>query len=186
MSIKLTILICTLDTRIDDFKILLESLKKQPYYRDIEVLWIGDNKKRLVGRKRNDLLRLAQGDYICFVDDDDKITPDYIQNLLEGIKLGMDVVNFDVECSVNGGVFKKVYYDANYKSDKNFPGHYERIPNHLMCVKRELAMKAGFPEKQFAEDQVYAARLLPFLKTQARIKKTMYYYVFNHKKSETQ
>lgn len=183
---KLSILICTLTKRKHNLVSLLESLEKQPFFNEIEILYLGDNKKRNVGKKRNDLLKLAQGEYVTFIDDDDKITTDYIQNLLEGIKLGVDVVNFEVECSVNGGQYKKVYYDINYRTDKNLPNHYERIPNHLMCIRRELALQAMFPDKNFAEDRVFAQQLLPLLKTQAAIRKTMYYYIFSSKTSETQ
>ena len=185
MSINLSILICTIPGRISELKKLMDVLSQQ-LTSEVEVIYLGDNKKRTVGQKRNDLLKLSQGRYVAFIDDDDKITEDYVSLLLKGIRSGADVVNFDVECSVNGGPFKKVFYDAKFKTDKNKPDHYERIPNHLMCIKREIALTAGFPEKSFGEDQEYAKRILPRIQRQAKIEKTLYYYIFSHKTSQTQ
>ncbi|MCX6328210.1 MAG: glycosyltransferase [Bacteroidia bacterium] len=180
----LSVLICTLPNRLDDLKTIMAKLL--PYQNKIEILYLGDNKKRSVGKKRNDLLRLAQGDYVVFVDDDDRITDDYIPLLLKGCQSGSDIVLFDVECSVNGGEFKKVYYNAQYPADRDLVNYYERLPNHLMCVKRALALKVMFKEINMGEDGIYALGLKPLIRTQAYISKTLYYYVFSHKKSETQ
>lgn len=48
---------------------------------DIELLFFMDNRRRCVGTKRNDLLRMARGEYVSFVDDDDQVAPDYVQKL---------------------------------------------------------------------------------------------------------
>jgi glycosyltransferase involved in cell wall biosynthesis len=182
---KLSILICTIPSRTSQLNTLLKVLLKT-LYPDVEVLYLGDNKKRTVGAKRNDLLKLAKGDYIVFVDDDDKIVEDYVYCLLKGIESDADIICFDVECSVNGSPFKKVIYDAKFPRDSNLPDRYERMPNHLMCVKREIALNAMFPDKSFGEDQEYARRIKRQIKTQARINKTLYFYVFSNKTSETQ
>lgn len=182
---KLSILICTLPSRTSQLNSLLKTLMKN-LDTDVEVLYLGDNKKRTVGEKRNDLLRISHGDYVVFVDDDDKVVEDYAFCLLRGIQSNADVICFDVECSVNGSPFKRVIYDAKFPIDTNLPDRYERMPNHLMCVKREIALKAMFPEKNFGEDQQYARNIKRYIKTQARINKTLYYYVFSNQTSDTQ
>lgn len=183
---KLSILICTVPSRMSTFlPALLDKLLPQ-CTGDVEVLWLGDNKKRTVGEKRNNLLDLAKGDYVVFVDDDDGITADYVAELLHHIKGGADVINFNVMCSVNGGEYKRVDYDARFKRDSNHKDHYKRIPNHIMCVKRELALKARFPEINMSEDSAYAKKLKLLIKTQTFITKPLYYYTFSHQTSETQ
>lgn len=183
---KLSILICTVPSRMSTYlpKLLGRILPQAT--KDVEVLWLGDNKKRSVGEKRNNLLSLAQGEYVCFVDDDDDVTDDYVALILKGIAKGGDVVNFKVSCSVNGGKYKDVLYDARFAKDKNFSDHYERISNHLMVVKRELALKVGFPKINMSEDANYARRLKPLIKSQVFIDKVLYLYTFSNKISETQ
>ena len=50
---------------------------------DIEVIVLYDNKKRTIGQKRNALLDLAQGNHLVFLDDDDRISDDYILSIME-------------------------------------------------------------------------------------------------------
>lgn len=186
INTKLSILICTVPSRMSTFlPTLLDKLLPQAT-KDVEIIWLGDNKKRTVGEKRNNLLNLAKGDYIIFVDDDDRVSDDYVAQLMNGIRSGADVVNFKVMCSVNGSPYKRVDYDATFKRDTDHADHYRRIPNHLMCTKRVLALQAGFPLISMSEDAQYAKKLLPLLKTQAFIDKVLYYYDFSHQISETQ
>jgi len=183
---KLSILICTVPSRVSDFlPKMINHLTKQAT-KGVEIIYLGDNRQRSVGQKRNDLLALAQGDYVTFVDDDDEVTDDYVVEILNAIRGKADVINFNLMCSVNGGEYKKVYYDASFRRDRDHPDRYERIPNHIMCVKRELALSVGFPLINVREDSDYAKRLRPLLRTQTFIEKVLYYYNFSHKISETQ
>ena len=184
-EIKLSILICTLPSRVRSLVRLLYGLEKQIGNLPVEVLFLGDNKKMSVGEKRNKLLSMATGKYVTFIDDDDRISDDYVESILSVAHINSDVITFDVEISENGSEYKKVKYDMQFECDKNFQNHYERIPNHLMAVKREFTLQAGFPETSFAEDAEYAKRLKPLLATQQSIDKTLYYYDFDEKTSET-
>ena len=188
--LKLSILICTTHVRTRTFlPALLDILEKQkdPY---VEVLWLGDFMQMSVGEKRNRLMNAARGDFITFVDDDDRVTPDYKPQLLRHIDLGVDLVCFQAIYRQKGQPEKIVHYDANFTMDKNFPTYFERLPNHLMCVKRELALKVPFINKSFAEDQDYAKRLKSVLikngSSQVVIKKPLYYYDFSFQTSLTQ
>lgn len=185
---KLSILICTVPSRVEKYlpKMINNLDKQAEKHKEVEVLYLGDNKRRSVGEKRNDLLRLAKGDYVAFVDDDDEVTQDYVKMLLWGIESGADVVNFKVSCSVNGGEYKDVIYDARFHGNQNHKDQYWRLPNHIMCIKKELALKAGFLEINMGEDDEFAKRLKPSIKTQASIDKVLYYYIFSHQTSETQ
>jgi glycosyltransferase involved in cell wall biosynthesis len=153
---------------------------------DVEVLYLGDNKRRTVGRKRNDLVALAQGQYVCFLDDDDRIAPDFVTKILEQIDGTTDVVCYNVACTIDKSAPKTVYYSKDFFADKNYPGHYERLPNHLMVVRRELARQVPFLDKSCGEDSDYAIRLQPLLKTQKIINEILYFYDFSHWTTETQ
>ena len=153
--------------------------------KDVEILICTDKKQLRVGTKRNILIDNAKGDYISFVDDDDILSKDYVSSLLKGIFTEKDVVLFDVEISINNGKFKKVYYDANYFKDRNLSNYYERIPNHIMCWNRSI-IDQRFPDISLGEDAQWAIKMRDNIKSQAKIPKTLYYYMFNSKSTETQ
>ena len=190
MSILLSILICTVTTRVEKYlPLLVQEVQRQidehPQY-EMEILYIGDNKKRSVGRKRNDLLRVAQGEYVCFLDDDDRISPFFVSRIIPHLYMSMDIVCYRVECSIDGAVGKPVYYNKDYAKNTNYPDYYERMPNHLMIVKRKLALQTLFRDISRGEDKDYSIRLKPLLETQALIDEVLYYYIYNSSTTETQ
>ncbi len=200
---KLSILICSINKRQKVLLKMLEVLYTQigphtikpirekncKFYQitsnDVEVLVCIDNKEMRVGTKRNLLISKSSGEYIVFVDDDDIISNDYVASLLKGIKTKKDVILFDVEISINGSKFKKVKYDANYFKDRDLRDHYERIPNHIMCWRRKI-VKVNFPNISLGEDAVWSKKMKKYIKSQAKIDKTLYFYIFNQKTTETQ
>ena len=150
-----------------------------------QYLYLGDNKRRSVGQKRNDLMFLAQGDYIAFIDDDDMITEDYVTELLKAAQGGADVVCFKVLFN-SGRVKKEVVYNPNFLKDKDKSKVFERLPNHIMMIKRRLALSVGFQEKNFGEDKDFSTRLKPLIRSHSDIDRVLYYYNFSHQTSETQ
>jgi hypothetical protein len=54
---------------------------------------------------------------------------------------------------------------------------YLRHTNHITAVRREIALKAGFPNKSNAEDKWYSDRLV--LKSEHKIDPHMYWYRFS-------
>lgn len=184
-KISLSVLICTIPSRTRSLIRLLYMLEKQAKNKPVEILFLGDNRIMSVGKKRNKLLEMASGKYVTFIDDDDRISENYIDSILSKTNNNSDVIVFGAKISENGSEYKSVVYDRNFKHDKNLPNKYERMPNHLMATKRDLALKAGFPEQSFAEDHEYAKRLQKLTKCQSVITDTLYYYDFDEKKSET-
>ena len=94
----LSILILTLPTRIDSYSNLIKSLNKQVVENNlvhrVQILSICDSKEISVGKKRNILLKESIGKYVCFIDDDDIVSPNYLIKLLEGINSNADVITF--------------------------------------------------------------------------------------------
>jgi glycosyltransferase involved in cell wall biosynthesis len=133
---KLSILVCSVLNRRNSFlPLILEELNKQTHNKtDVEVICVVDNKTRMLGIKRNDLVNIAQGDYISFVDDDDKLSPDYVSELLKAIDecSGADVINFIVNVSLNGGEFKPCYYSVTHGHDFNRDESYHRFASRLL------------------------------------------------------
>lgn len=152
----------------------------------VEILYFVDNKTHMLGDKRNKMVDMAQGEYVVFVDDDDRIADTYITDLLEAMWTGPDVITFQVSVSINHQRPKICHYSKDYEKDYNTFRTYHRLPNHICCVKRDLAMRTPFPSELYGEDALYAKLLKPLLRTQVTIDKVLYHYDYSEIGSETQ
>lgn len=191
--IDLSVLICSTHTRYKTFgpKIAeqvwgqYELLPAQ--YRDrIEIMMLTDNKQMMLGQKRNVMVDAAQGRYVQFIDDDDRIEPDMFRAVLDATDSGADVITFLVAVYVNGDHPRICRYSKDFRSDRNTPTGYERLPNHICCVKRELALKVSFPNLLYGEDAGYSRLLLPHLNTEHHIDRVLYHYDYSDETTETQ
>ncbi len=194
---ELSICIAALECRRGSLGLLVDDVYSQifalPDHWQVEAHVLLDNKQTSVGRKRNDLLALARGRYVCFIDDDDAVAPTYVADILSAIagNPGCDCVVFQGAYSINGrhvGPFDYAIGHGRYFQKGNV---FYRTPNHLCPVRLELARQAGFPEISRGEDTAYAGRVLPLLKNEAAVldggnKKTLYYYQFSPEKTQTQ
>jgi len=184
---KLSILICSVQKRLQKFAQLAEHLEKQATGKAVEILWLGDNKSMTVGEKRNKLLSISKGNYVAFVDDDDWVADDYIDELLKGTESGKDVICFNaLYRNLLTGVEEPVSFDIS-NLNVNEQGHRLRMPSHLCAVKREAAIATGFLSANFGEDTNFGLRLRNErrIQSQHKIDKVLYYYNFHPVQSET-
>lgn len=151
---------------------------------DIEVLTLIDNKTMSIWEKRNWLLSMAKWEYITFVDDDDKISTDYIYELLKWIESRKDVICFNANISINWEPYKLVDYDINNPHTLK-DGVYLRLPNHLMCWRTELAKQIKYEDISFWEDTKRANNMIWLVHNQHKIRKVLYYYDYNEQTSES-
>ena len=204
--VKLSILIPTVPSRAERLDNLLADITKQVtdkgnsvehtegcilfksyLYNDIEILTALDQKQNSVGFKRQRLLQLAKGEYICYVDDDDKIADNYVYLILKALEDKPDCVGF------------KGFMTSNRINEESFiistrfgwpwyseAGTHYRCPNHLSPVKKDIAIKVGFRDMRNGEDGIYSQGILPYLQNESFIDEELYYYDFNSSTSETQ
>lgn len=161
---KLSILMCTLPQpfRDGDFlKDIAEKITLQVRGRSVQFLYLGDNKSMTVGEKRNHLMNIAKGQRIAFVDDDDQVTDDYVDKLLEYCELDFDCVGIGVKFTKDG--LNESIYDYSFKKNINTRDPkrggmrvYGRMPNHLCLWKKEIAMRCKFPDLNIGEDHLWA------------------------------
>ena len=186
-DIKLSILICHLQTRKNFYKRLLIRLAMQ-MSPEVEILTETDDGTLSVGEKRNKLLENAIGDYICFIDDDDMISEDYIPLILKAIEHEPDVVGIHLYHIEDGKLVGKTEHSLSHKNwSENHIGFFKRYyrnPNHINPVKRTLALKTKFPLISFGEDKEYSKNLLPLLKKEVFIPEYIYQYRFLTNKIE--
>lgn len=177
----LSILICSLQERMKQASKLIDKLNKQAKNKPVEIIWLGDNRKMSIGKKRNYLLMMANGDYSCFIDDDDDISDDYIDEILKAAATGSDVICFQAMRYKNGIKDRIVNYSIRYDNDFNTTESYFRLPNHLMPVKTKIALNHLFENINFGEDSEFAKNIKPDLKSEFRIKKILYNYFYRTK-----
>lgn len=190
----LSILVCSTHTRSKTFlPVMMDrlfSMRDKLSDADknaVEILFLVDTKSIMLGDKRNFMVDMAQGEYIVFVDDDDRLEDDYISVLLQAIrKENADVITFQVSVSLEGAEPKICKYSKYYEHDYNTDEGYFRIPNHICCVKKSLAHQVEFPSVIYGEDAGYGKKLKPLLKTETYIPKVLYHYDFNSQTTETQ
>ena len=175
MSKRLSILICSLEDRKESLDRLLSHLEKQKT-DDVEILVETDKKEITTGAKRNILLERATGDYVVFIDDDDMVSDDYVPKILKAIESNPD------SCSVRGTVTigsDEHLFINSVKIDHwgYLFGSLLRRTNHVNPVRRELALRAKFPDINAYEDREYSLRLKPLLKIEVEIAGSIYYYL---------
>lgn len=182
---KLSILICSLESRVDLLGELMTTLSPQ-LTDDVELLIDADNGEIPIGAKRNCLLNNARGDHVCFVDDDDQIAANYVALILEALATGPDCVGFKLAYYVNHRPKGVAIHSLRYEryGQQRTPGGmlYERTPNHLNPIRREIALSVGFPELNHGEDSDFAQRVRPLLETEVFVDEVLYHYLFNSRK----
>jgi len=190
-SLILSILIATVPSRRHFFyPRILDQLLSQisvisDYEDHVEILGFFDNKKRTTGEKRQDLLQLAKGEYIVFIDDDDRISDDYIQSIMDALVKDApdtDVVVFDSITRVNGGKKCLCKYGIEYEYGmiNAESTQWRGKPAHTMVWKALIAKKHDFSVMQNGEDVDWVKRAHLDIRKQHRIDKILYYYDANY------
>lgn len=172
-----SILIRTMPKRRDMFDRLMLDIRGQVLKSGVDIEVLADNGEGSPGAKAQRLLEKAQGDYVCFVDDDDQIDPTYVSSILKALSTGPDVVGFCGIITTNGRHAKRfrISKDYNYEEKR---GVYYRYNNHLSPVKRSIALQVGYKDMVHGEDYDYATRLQPFIKTEVFIDQNLYFYKY--------
>ena len=154
---KLSILIPTITKR----QIMLARLMRilQPQLTDETELIIDcDDGERTIGKKRNDLMAKAKGDYIVFIDDDDLITDNYVSELMRGISTGLDVVCVNA-IHTTDGYLPRLVIDLPYQEWKEAHDIYLRGVQWRDAVKREIAISVPYPDIRFGEDHAWTVAI---------------------------
>jgi glycosyltransferase involved in cell wall biosynthesis len=187
---KLSILIPSIPERLEYLNKLIVQLNSQrayvnhthPTLGDIEIV-IDDSVSYLlggktVGQKRDDLVQRAKGEYLCFLDDDDEVPSNYVEELLRGASWGFDVVTFNslFKCDTYWALIDMSLSNPNNEATPN--GVVRRNAWHICPIRSEIAKKHRFTDKNNAEDWDWMSRVLKDVHTE--YKSHMILHQYNH------
>lgn len=179
---EITIMIPTLESRKLMLRRLLDCLA--PQLSDKICININQNNgSRSIGHYRNELLKSVKTPYCVFIDDDDVVSPEYIESHLKAIESQPDAVGFHGEITTNG-THPTIFEHRFGNNWENYRMQYLRPISHINLIKTEIAQQIGYNDLGFAEDSDFSKRLAEsgLIKSAEFINQTMYYYLYNSKK----
>lgn len=180
-TIDLSVLICTIPSRVTLFVSLLNRIAKlkQTTSLRVEVLF-DDDMTITIGEKRQRLLNKARGKYCCFIDDDDEITDEYFK-VIEESGLSYDCIQLNGMMYRDGVQHSPFYHSIIYPSWVDGKDAFYRPPNHLNPVRTSISKQIGFVSKNYFEDRDFSSRLLSsgLLKTEYSHTTLQYRYMFS-------
>lgn len=191
MEITLSILICSVDTEERQVKLkklineLHRQISKNFAEEMVEIIIDTDNMEKSVGKKRNDLIEKAQGEFICFIDDDDFVSENYLSTILYHLNSGIDILLITIE-HIENGVNKPKIIPSLYIDNLN-TGEAVLKTNHFhLCPhKKSIARNVLFECINFAEDMMYSQKMVRHIINSHTIYEPIYIYFDNLEKSLT-
>lgn len=177
MTTLLTILIPTLPVREKYLQRLLNILLPQVTDLPVEISIDADTSCQ-IGRKRNNMMATAHGEYVAWIDDDDRISENYINLVLAGIFTLPTHCSLVGEITFDGKKPKPFYHSTDYDTYWEDEKGYYRHPNHLNTIRRDLAIQVPFPDWQLSEDTNFAVGIKNkgLLTNEYKIPEMIYYY----------
>lgn len=193
--LMLSILIPTIQERTGIFRTLMKKLRAQDAQiremhwtlGDIEIIW--DKSKKFldggpsIGEKRGNLVKRARGKYLCFLDDDEDISPRYLEALLRLTQEDKDVCTFrniskfdNYWCMVDLSI-----HNPNEQTRSN--ELVLRKPWHICPVRSEFAKQVEFPKINYGEDWQWFDKVLAMCRTEAKTKEVLHEYRHSNKSS---
>lgn len=184
----LSILIPTLESRANFLQRVYFNLegqiKRHGLEHEVEILLHQDKGEKTVGTKRNELVERAQGKYVCHVDDDDDVSPFYVNTIFKACQQDKDCVSMVGLITTNGQNQKRFTHSLKYTTYFEQNREYFRPPNHLNPIKKVIAEKFKFPEKNFGEDTDWAMTVCnaKAITSEAVVNVPLYYYLYRTRK----
>lgn len=163
-SVTWSILIATLARRGEKLLGLLSALQPQ-MLPGVEVVAYRNHGERPLGDIRQALVEEAAGEYVSFIDDDDRPAELLVPSVLPLLD-GVDYVGWRMQAYIDGQPLKPTFHSLRYREWSEGPTAYFRDVSHLNPVRRELALKADFRRAVPPEDVSWSDQMRPYVETE--------------------
>ena len=140
-----------------------------------------------VSNARNIGIYEATGDYLCFVDSDDYVAPDYVQNFIDGLSPSVDLVFQGInEVKDDGTIIKKIPDEGYYVgedilegiSDINKYSMFGYVCNKLYRSEIIKNYNLSFrTDISISEDRIFALQYMYYVNEMRTINKSSYFYI---------
>jgi glycosyltransferase involved in cell wall biosynthesis len=180
----LSILIPTMESRLTLYTRLREELTRQSAAPGagaaVEILALSDDGSEALGAKRNQLMDMARGRFLVFVDDDDRVSPEYVRTILAAIRENplTDCISLAGEITFCGRHPRRLVHSTRYTDWYERKGEYVRPPCHITPIRRDIARRYRFADVDYSEDMDWALRISRdgALRREVPVDMVLYYY----------
>jgi hypothetical protein len=177
-----SVLIATIPGREKKLQSLLSSIREKvsriaPELR-LEICLDFDNYESSIGDKRQRLLQRAAGKYLCFIDDDDDITDQYVEDVQAMIRGGFHTLRLR-------GKMREYFFVHSIAVKLTDPmatkDYFQRPPNHLNPMLSDIAKMIPFKNAARGEDLEWTMSLARtgFLRTEYQPAEDHVHYIYN-------
>jgi len=189
---RLSILIPTIPSRAEKFTNLFNEIQRQSTWVNtihvgagtVEILVDGSDSfldgGLSIGKKREELVKKASGQYLCFLDDDEDIAPNYLEVLIGLVRQNKDVCTFR-NISKLDDFWMIVDMRLEHPNEQGKPDKLiMRKPWHICPVRSLYAKLHQFEDINYAEDWRWFEQVLAHCQTEAHTDAIIHQY--NHSK----
>ncbi len=194
---KLSILIPTIPERNKQFSSLRAEIRRQVRFCDrvhpslgrveVSVLLTETYKNGgpSIGAKRDLMVQSAGGEYICFLDDDENVAPNYVETLLRLMYNCMPSVCTFRSIAKMGNFWTVI--DMSLENKTNEQARPDDIvmrpPWHICPVRFDIAQSESFNDSNYGEDWTWFEKVLVKCKTESKSNAIIHQYNHSNKKS---
>jgi len=180
MSPKLSILMGSVGDRLERMCGIYGKISSQaaPFHPNVEIVVMTDNRCRSIGLKRQALLDVARGEYVCYVDDDDDVADVHVQSLYEAVnQFRADVFVFPTLCISDQYGTIRVDHSVGFENEDVQVEGFRRKPWWMHPICRELAVSSVFTDSNWGEDADWLGPLWKKMLVEFEVtEEPLYYY----------
>jgi glycosyltransferase involved in cell wall biosynthesis len=184
----LSVIMLTVPEREKEFNLIRTKVTQQinychkthPTLGKVEIVEVNSKKfihgGKSIGAKRQQGMNKAKGKYVIWLDDDDNISPDYIETLLRLAESNADVLTFN-NLSKFENYWMIVNMSLNNKEDEQaHPGFIKRRPYTICAWKKETVKNVKWINDNINEDVSFINEALNIVKTECHTDNILHEY----------
>lgn len=137
-----------------------------------------------IGAKCNELLKRAEGKYVCYLHDDDNVAPNYVETLVRLCNQNPDVVTFR-NITMLDTFWMTVDMSIHYQNEQASQAFEIHRQAWSICpVRSEFARLVKFQDINYGEDSQWMSKVLEYCSTESHTNSVLHLY--NHSRNTSE